>query len=284
MKLASYLHSGIASYGVVRADGIVDLGRRLGARFPGLRNLLAAGQLDHAREIASSAAPDLLPTEVTWLPVVPDPERILCVGLNYKMHVQEVVGRSMPTKPVIFLRLPSSQTAHLGPIMRPRVSQDLDFEGELAVIVGSRGRYIEARDAMRHVAGYSIYNDASVRDWQRHSHQYTPGKNFPSTGAFGPWMVTADEIPSPKQLTLTTRVNGVAYQQGRLSDLIFSIEELIAYLSSFTELAPGDVIVTGTPEGVGSLRQPPVWLRPGDTVEVEINGIGTLQNTVVQEL
>ncbi len=169
------------------------------------------------------------------------------------------------------------------PIIRPRASENLDFEGELAVIVGKGGRHISKEAALQHVAGYSIYNDASVRDWQRHTTQYTPGKNFPSTGGFGPWMVTADEIPDSTKLHLTTRLNGEVVQDSGLDDLRFSIPEIISYISIFTELVPGDVIITGTPKGVGAARKPPLWMKPGDSVEVEISSIGTLRNPIVPE-
>jgi 2-keto-4-pentenoate hydratase/2-oxohepta-3-ene-1,7-dioic acid hydratase in catechol pathway len=219
---------------------------------------------------------------VEWLPVIPNPDKILCVGLNFLEHIREV-GKKVEDYPLIFLRLTSTQVGHLQPIIRPRASDNLDFEGELAVIVGKGGRHIRKEDALGHVAGYSIYIDASVRDWQRHTTQYTPGKNFPSTGGFGPWMVTADEIPDPTKLHLTTRLNGEVVQHSGLDDLRFSIPEIISYISTFTELVPGDVIITGTPKGVGAARKPPLWMKAGDTIEVEISSIGTLRNPVVQE-
>ncbi len=181
------------------------------------------------------------------------------------------------------MRLTSTQVGHLQPIIRPNASDHLDFEGELAVIIGKPGRHIAKENALHHVAGYSIYNDASVRDWQRHTTQYTPGKNFPSTGGFGPWMVTTDEIPDPTKLRLTTRLNGDLVQNSGLDDFRFSIPEIIAYLSTFTQLLPGDVIITGTPKGVGAGRTPPLWMKPGDRVEVEITSIGKLVNPVAQE-
>jgi 2-keto-4-pentenoate hydratase/2-oxohepta-3-ene-1,7-dioic acid hydratase in catechol pathway len=185
--------------------------------------------------------------------------------------------------PVIFVRFESSHVGHLEPILRPKVSQQFDYEGELAVIIGKEGRYIPADAALDYVAGYSIYNDGSVRDWQRHTHQYTPGKNFPSSGAFGPWLVTSDKIPDPAKLRLTTRLNGKVVQDSGIDDLLFDVPSLIAYCSNFTTLLPGDVIVTGTPGGVGAARKPPLWMKPGDTIEVEISEIGTLRNPVAQE-
>ena len=214
--------------------------------------------------------------------MIPNPDKILCVGLNYREHVREV-GKTIEDNPLIFLRLTSTQVGHLQPIIRPKASNDLDFEGELAVIIGKAGRHISKETAMQHVAGYSIYNDASVRDWQRHTTQFTPGKNFPSTGGFGPWMLTADEVPDPARMQLTTRLNGQLVQESGLHDLCFSIPEIIHYISIFTQLLPGDVISTGTPKGVGAARKPPLWMKPGDQIEVEITPIGKLVNPVIQE-
>jgi 2-keto-4-pentenoate hydratase/2-oxohepta-3-ene-1,7-dioic acid hydratase in catechol pathway len=270
------------SYGVVVGDSIVDLGGHLGGRYPDLRSLLASDRMAAAANASFDAPAGVTTSEVTWRPVIPNPDKILCVGLNYRRHIREV-GRKVEDHPVIFLRLASSQIGHLQPILRPRVSEELDYEGELAVIIGRGGRYIRSERALEHVGGYSIYNEASVREWQRHTHQFTPGKNFPATGAFGPWMVTSDEIPNPSELHLTTRLNGQIMQDSGVDDLLFSVNDLIAYTSSFTELMPGDVIVTGTPGGVGSMRKPPVWMKPGDQVEVEISAIGTLCNPIAQE-
>jgi 2-keto-4-pentenoate hydratase/2-oxohepta-3-ene-1,7-dioic acid hydratase in catechol pathway len=267
---------------VVAADRLVDLGRLLGDRYPDLRSLLAGGGVEEAVQAAQAATETVPTSEIVWLPVIPNPDKILCVGLNYREHIREV-GRKVEDHPVIFLRLASSQIGHLQPIRRPRVSEQLDFEGELAVIIGRCGRYISWEQARQHVGGYAIYNDASVRDWQRHTHQYTPGKNFPATGAFGPWMVTADEIPDPSALHLTTRLNGDVVQESYLDDLLFNVDQLVSYTSTFTELVPGDVILTGTPSGVGSARKPPLWMKPGDHAEVEISSIGTLSNPIAQE-
>ncbi len=267
---------------MVVGDRIADVGRPLGSRYPDLRSLLLGDGLVEAALAAQDMPVAIAVTEVVWRPVIPNPEKILCVGLNFLEHIRET-GKKVEDYPVIFLRLASSQCGHLQPILRPNVSEHLDFEGELAVIIGRGGRYIPSETALQHVSGYSIYNDASVRDWQRHTHQYTPGKNFPSTGALGPWMVTADEIPDPRTLHLTTRLNGEVVQSCGLDDLRFTINQLISYLSSFTELVPGDVIITGTPKGVGAARKPPLWMKPGDTVEVEISSIGTLRNPIAQE-
>jgi 2-keto-4-pentenoate hydratase/2-oxohepta-3-ene-1,7-dioic acid hydratase in catechol pathway len=275
IRLASYRINGRDSYGVVEAERIADLGE---GRYGDLRSWLGGKEMAEAAKVA----PSIAVSEVVWRPVIPNPDKILCVGLNFLEHIREV-GKKVEDYPLVFLRLTSTQVGHLQPLIRPRASENLDFEGELAVIVGKRGRHISKEDALQHVAGYSIYNDASVRDWQRHTTQYTPGKNFPSTGAFGPWLVTADEIPDPTKLHLTTRLNGDVVQDSGLDDLRFSISEIISYISPFTELVPGDVIITGTPKGVGAGRKPPLWMKPGDTVEVEISSIGKLRNPIVLE-
>ena len=265
----------------MQGELIADLGGTPGARYPDLRSFLAGNGLAEATQSATTAA-SLPASSVIWHPVIPNPDKILCVGLNFLEHIREV-GKKVEDYPLVFMRLASTQVGHLQPIIRPKASDNLDFEGELAVIIGKAGRHIAKENALAHVAGYSIYNDASVRDWQRHTTQYTPGKNFPSTGGFGPWMVTADEIPDTTKLRLTTRLNGEVVQDSGLDDFCFSISQIIAYLSTFTELTPGDVIITGTPKGVGAGRKPPLWMKPGDRVEVEISAIGTLVNPVVQE-
>ncbi|MBV8914213.1 MAG: fumarylacetoacetate hydrolase family protein, partial [Acetobacteraceae bacterium] len=202
--------------------------------------------------------------------------------LNYETHRKET-GRTEVENPTIFARYADSQTGHLANIVRPRVSQDLDFEGELAIIIGKPGRYISCADAWAHIAGYSIYNDGSVRDFQRHTHQFTPGKNFPDTGAFGPWLMTPDELGDLSKLRLQTRVNGQVVQDALIEQMIFDIPTQIEYCSTFTRLEPGDVIASGTPGGVGAKRTPPLWLKPGDTVEVEIDRLGVLRNGVADE-
>jgi 2-keto-4-pentenoate hydratase/2-oxohepta-3-ene-1,7-dioic acid hydratase in catechol pathway len=216
------------------------------------------------------------------LPPIVDPQKVICIGINYDTHRNEL-GRSASAYPAVFLRFPDTHIGHRTPIVRPLVSTALDYEGELAVIIGRPGRAISQADALDHVAGYACYNDATIRDWQRHTHQFTPGKNFPQTGAFGPWLVTADEIGDPMNLQLVTRLNGTVVQAASTGDMIFSIAEIIAYVSTFTSLSAGDVIATGTPGGVGFKREPPLWMRPNDVVEVEIEGVGTLRNVIVDE-
>jgi 2-keto-4-pentenoate hydratase/2-oxohepta-3-ene-1,7-dioic acid hydratase in catechol pathway len=281
MRLATYQTEGRASWGLVEGNVIADVGTVLGDRYADLKAVIAADALGSVPEAARTAQRHSV-SAITWLPVIPNPDKILCVGLNYEMHRQET-GRAEVQNPTIFGRWANSQIGHLADIIRPRISTDLDFEGELALVIGKPGRYISKDDAWGHIAGYAIYNEGSVRDFQRHTHQFTPGKNFPGTGAFGPWLMTPDELGDLPNLRLQTRVNGQIVQDALLGQMIFDIPTQIAYCSSFTRLEPGDVIVTGTPGGVGAKRKPPLWLKPGDKVEVEIDRLGVLQNGVAQE-
>lgn len=280
MKIVSFISQWRPGYGLLRGDDeIVDCSQSL--PYPDVRSALAAGSFNVFLPFVNAPA-TLKASEVSWLPPVPNPDKIICVGLNYRPHLLET-GREEPDRPTLFLRLPSSQVGHQQPLLAPPESSQFDYEGELAVVIGKGGRRIAQRDAMQHIAGYACYNDGSVRDWQRHSSQFTPGKNFRHTAAFGPWLVSADDIPDPRALTLETRLNGQVMQQASVDDLIFSIPALIEYCSAFTDLLPGDVLVTGTPGGVGAFRQPPVWMKAGDRVEVEIAGIGTLSNPVIDD-
>lgn len=280
MKLASYRLQNKNSYGAVVDGGVIDLGKRL--KYPDLLGLIAAGALGEAATAAKGAKPDAKLDEITFLPVLANPGKIICVGLNYKTHREET-GRKETDNPALFVRFPDSQTAHLQPLVKPKASDMLDYEGELAVIIGKAGRHVPEDKALGIVAGYACYNDGSVRDWQNHTIQWTAGKNFPKTGSFGPWMVTSDEIPDPTKLTLTTRLNGNVMQNTTTDLLIWSIPTLIKYITTFTELHPGDVISTGTPGGVGFKRNPPVFMKAGDTVEIEISSIGILKNPIVAE-
>lgn len=281
MKFASFEVNGAESWGLIDGEQAVDLGALLRDRFPDLKSAIAAGTLTELASLAGNAARYPV-ASIIWLPVIPNPDKILCIGLNYENHRLET-GRSEVENPTVFGRFANSQTGHLANIIRPRVSKDLDFEGELAVIIGKPGRYIARKDAWNHIAGYACYNEGSVRDFQRHTHQFTPGKNFPQTGAFGPWMVTPDEAGDLAPLRLQTRLNGQVVQEATISQMIFDIPRQIEYCSSFTRLEPGDVIVTGTPGGVGSRRTPPLWMKPGDIVEVEIDRIGLLRNGIADE-
>jgi 2-keto-4-pentenoate hydratase/2-oxohepta-3-ene-1,7-dioic acid hydratase in catechol pathway len=282
MKLASYRVASKETYGVVTDAGLIDLAPIAADVGATLKDALERNSLATIRKWVSQQSATSPIDGVRFLPVIPRPEKILCVGINYRSHVQET-GRDMPAHPMIFTRFADSQTGHLQPIIRPKASHKLDFEGELAVIIGKHARHVKADRALDYVAGYSAYNDGSVRDWQRHSIQFIPGKNFPQTGGFGPWLVTIDEIPDPSKLTLKTRLNGEVVQDARTDDLIFPVPELIEYCSTFTPLHPGDVIITGTTGGVGAFRQPPLWMKPGDVVEVDISGIGILRNTIADE-
>lgn len=278
MKLLSFQRpDGSAACGKILGDGVADLTARLGVA--SLRALLAAGRLPEAEAVTDT---DLPLAGLRFLPVIPDPAKIVCVGLNYRDHVAET-GRSVTEKPALFARFAESQVGHEQPLIRPKASERLDYEGELAVIIGTAGRHITRARALAHVAGYACYNEGSVRDWQLHTSQYLPGKTFAGTGGFGPWMVTADEIPDPSALTLETRLNGQVVQHTTTDRMITDIPGIIEYLSTVLPLAPGDVIVTGTPGGVGAKRNPPLWMKAGDVAEVEISGIGTLRNRVEDE-
>jgi 2-keto-4-pentenoate hydratase/2-oxohepta-3-ene-1,7-dioic acid hydratase in catechol pathway len=267
-----------ASYGIVTGSGIVDLRRYLGNQYPDLKSLIAGNGYAQAAKHLSAAA-DYKESDVIWLPVIPNPDKIVCVGLNYEEHRVEA-GRDKTEQPALFLRVAESQVGHRQPIIRPRESTQLDYEAEIAVIIGKAGRRIPQKDSWSHIAGYSCYNEGSVREWQRHTVQWTAGKNFAQTGAFGPWMVTTDDIPPNSVLTLSCRLNGREMQRATTEQMIFKIPKLIEYISSFTTLLPGDVIVTGTPGGVGARRNPPVWMKPGDTVEIEIDKVGVLENSI----
>lgn len=282
MKIASFVYQNRSTYGIVKGDHVIDLESLKSHLGADLKEAIARNRLSELGADALKDLPRLALSEITFLPVIANPGKVLCIGINYATHVRET-GRDMPTYPMIFTRFADSQTAHLQPIVRPTVSHKLDFEGELAVVIGKTARHVKPEDALDYVAGYACYNDGSVRDWQKHAIQFVPGKNFPATGGFGPWMVTSDEIVDPQDLELTTRLNGEVMQHTRTSDMIFDVRKLIEYCTAFTELAPGDVIVSGTTGGVGAFREPPVWMKPGDIVEIEIERIGILRNSIVDE-
>ena len=282
MKLASFIVQGRSTYGVIEGDQVIDLESVKPTFGTDLKQAIANNRLGELTSVVLANLPRIPLAEVTFLPVIPNPGKVLCIGINYATHVRET-GREMPTYPMIFTRFADSQTAHLQPIIRPKVSHKLDFEGELAVVIGKAARHVKQADALDYVAGYACYNDGSVRDWQKHTIQFVPGKNFPNTGGFGPWLVTGDEIGDPQDLELTTRLNGEVMQHTSTSDMIFDVRKLIEYCSTFTELAPGDVIVSGTTGGVGAFREPPVWMKPGDEVEIEISRIGILRNNIADE-
>jgi len=282
MKLISYQHDGAASYGAVVGDRVVDLRRVFGDRATDLKALIAADLIGEAAAAAANATAELALDEIGLLPVIPNPGKIVCVGLNYGEHVRET-GREITEQPTLFLRVAESQVAHGEDIVLPPESAKLDYEGEIAVVIGKGGRRIAEQDAWDHIAGYACYNDGSIRDWQTATPQWTAGKNFWRTGGFGPWMVTRDEIRDAQVMTLVTRLNGQEMQRTTTDKLIHSIPRQIAHISAFTPLAAGDVIVTGTPGGVGAKRTPPVWMKAGDIVEIEVDAIGILRNGIRAE-
>ena len=280
MRLVTFRHANTDRIGAVVADGIVDLTARTGARWPSLRAAIAERGLPALAEAAHGAKADLPRDAVELLPVIPEPGKILCVGINYASHAGEV-GRALPSHPSVFSRFPDTLVAPGGAMVRPRVSRDFDYEGELALVIGERCRHVPRERALSVVAGYTCFIDGSVRDFQKHS--VTAGKNFPGTGPLGPWLVTADAIPDPQKLELTTRLNDTVVQHDTTDHMIFDVATIIAYLSTITWLEPGDVIATGTPDGVGLGRKPPLWMKAGDRLEVEISSIGKLGVHVIDE-
>lgn len=282
MQFLSYTRLGVPGFGARVEGGIVDLTGKIRPGVTSLRQAIEADCLGEAADFAAGRRAEFTEADISLLPVIPDPGKILCVGLNYETHRAET-KRPDAKYPTIFTRFADSQVAHGQPILKPRVSDSLDFEAELAVVIGRGGRYIAQDAAMAHVAGYACYNDATVRDWQRHTFQFTPGKNFPSTGAFGPQLVTPDEVGDYTKLQIVGRLNGEVMQEATLADLIFPIAVLVSYCSHFTPLRPGDVILTGTPGGVGDRREPPLFMKAGDVFEVEIPGVGRLTNPIAVE-
>ena len=283
MKLISFEHGGEASFGaVVDGDRIVDLKPLLGGRANDLKSLIANDLQAEAAAAVAQATSFLALSDVDLLPVIPNPGQIFCIGLNYGEHVRET-GKQITESPVIFMRVNDSQVAHGKDIVRPPESHRLDYEGEIAIIIGKGGRRISEADSWEHIAGYACYNDGSVRDWQVATSQWGPGKNFWRTGGFGPWMVTADEITPNQNMRLTTRLNGQVMQEATTDMMIHSIPRQIAYISTFLPLQPGDVIVTGTPGGVGNKREPQVFMKPGDVVEIEVDAVGVLRNGICDE-
>ncbi|MBV9739142.1 MAG: fumarylacetoacetate hydrolase family protein [Hyphomicrobiales bacterium] len=288
MRLMSFRRAdGKTSWGIADGTQVMDCGALAPRLPPSLRAALASGKIADARNVEAlladaRGAPRHALDAVTFLPPIPDPDKIICVGLNYLTHIREG-GRDVPKQPTIFTRFANTQVGHMQALIRPSASETLDFEGEMAVVIAKRCRHVKRVDAPAVVAGYSCYNDGSVREWQRHTSQFTPGKNFPCTGGFGPWITTPDEVGDIADSTLTTRVNGEETQRATIDDLVFDVPALIEYCSTFTILEPGDVIITGTTGGVGAYRKPPLWLKPGDVVEVEVSSVGVLRNFVVQE-
>ena len=286
MRLLSFSANGKESWGAAINDRVIDLGAAL-SQYAGLADFIGSADFRDREAIVSRLQPSLSLSDLTFLPVIPRPEKIICVVRNYLDHHKEAIAHGMKREitefPPLFLRVWRSQVGHNCPIIRPTVSTHLDWEGELAVVIGRGGRHIAEASAFDHVAGYSIYNDVSVRDYQAHAQQIAAGKNFVGTGPFGPWLVTPDGIGDPNTLKLRTLLNGEVMQSSDTSHLIFKIPRLISYASTIFDLVPGDVIATGTPAGVGFTRKPPIFMKAGDVVEIEIEKIGVLRNPVVDE-
>jgi 2-keto-4-pentenoate hydratase/2-oxohepta-3-ene-1,7-dioic acid hydratase in catechol pathway len=283
MKLLTFDAGAGARLGLATDDGIVDLTDRAGTA--SLRELIAAGRVDEMGQFAGEA-PDHGLDDVTYLPPITDPAHIWCVGVNYMDHLQEAIDAGLPRSktehPMIFGRYADTFVGHNQPILKSSVVEKLDYECELAVIIGKGGRYIAKEDALSHVAGYSCFNEGSARDWQYHTAQVVPGKNFQGTGGFGPWMVTADEIPDPQVLDIATVLNGETLQSANTKDMIFDVVTIISYVSHISELQPGDVIASGTPSGVGQSREPQIFMQIGDTCEIRIEKVGTLVNGIAE--
>ena len=282
MKFLSFLLNKETKFGVYNDKFITDLtGKIKGAST--LKDLIAKKGISEAKEYVQKNPGNLDKSKIEYLPVIPNPGKIVCVGLNYSEHVKET-GRTTKQNPVIFFRVPESQTSHNKPIQKPKVSEYLDFECEMAVIMGDGGKHINPENALKHIIGYSCYNESTIRDWQQHTEQFGMGKNFEKTGSFGPYMVLAEDIPDYKKLSIKTTLNGNVMQSAKLSQLIFDIPALISYVSKAIPWRAGDVLVTGTPGGVGFKRKPPVFMKDGDKVEVEISEIGILSNIIKDEI
>lgn len=289
MKFVSYKIDNLPSYGLVRDGGVIDIKRRAGERYPDLRAFIAAGDWRPLAEKYAGEPRDFDYECLDLLPVIPRPEKILCVALNYRDHVAEANsalpgGREVSKYPTLFIRFHDSLVGHRAPIVRPRVSERLDYEAELLVVIGrTTPRYLEKEKALDYVFGYSAMNEGSVRDYQFHTRQLTPGKNFSQSGSVGPWLVTSDEIPDPQNLNIEFCLNNQVLQTGNTSDMIFGIADLIAYITQWTQLQPGDIIATGTMGGVGFTRKPPIFMKAGDRAEVAIEKLGTLSNPIQDE-
>ena len=279
MRLASFYIGEHFGFGAVTDDGVIGLTGRLSSRQQTLREVLEANALDEARAAIEGVEPDYPVDKVRFALPIPDPEKIYCVGQNYRAHIDEM-GYEVPEYPSIFSRYPRTFVPHGGQMEMPAGSSDFDYEGEMTVVIGRPARNVSEAEALDYVAGYTIANDGSVRDWQKRGPQVAPGKNWERSGMLGPWITTADEAGDPTNMTLTTRINGEIRQQGSTADLVFSAAHLVSYISSFITLLPGDMITTGSPSGVAVGFDPPKWLVPGDRVEIEIDTIGKLSAEV----
>ena len=285
-RIATATIAGQQRYGVVLDDGFVDLSVRYGQKWPTLREVIEAGALRRLGEEGSALTPDFALSEIHYDIPVPNPEKIICVGVNFPDRNEEYKdGKEAPPNPSLFPRFPRSFVGHNVPLTRPPESPQLDYEGEVVLVLGKGGRRIAEADALDHIAALTLCNEGTIRDWVRHAKfNVTQGKNFDGTGSIGPWLVPYVDESQLADIALTTRVNGELRQSDRGSRMIFSYRKLINYISTFTTLVPGDVIVTGTPTGAGARFDPPIWLMPGDVIEVTADGIGTLSNSVADEV
>ena len=278
MRWLSFRQDGEETFGYLNSDNqVVRVGEE--SPYSTLKDALTAGALeDLAQQTVASETIEL--DAIEHLPTITNPDKILCVGLNYRDHQAET-GRGGEDNPTIFVRFAAAQVGHMANMVRPFESRALDYEGEIAMIIGRHARRVEAANWLDYIAGFSCYNDGSVRDYQRHTSQFTPGKNFTGTGGFGPWMMTPDEVGDLEEMEITTRLNGNVMQNAKSKQLVFGFADLLTYCSTFTDLVPGDVIVTGTPGGVGSARNPPVFMDEGDVIEITVDPVGTLRNNIV---
>jgi len=284
-RLATFTADGVTKYGAVTDRGIVDLSARFGKNYPTLREAIADRALDKLAEAGTKHAPDIALDAIAWQPPIPAPEKIICIGVNYPDRNAEYKdGSDAPKYPSMFMRTPRSFVGHDVPLVRPHISQQLDYEGEVVLVIGKTGRHISEAKALDHIAAVTLCNEGTIRDWVRHAKfNVTQGKNFDSTGSLGPWLVPYTSESQIADIRLTTRVNGEVRQDDRTGRLIFGFRYLLSYISTFTTLVPGDIIVTGTPTGAGARFDPPRFLKPGDVIEVEADGIGLLRNGVVDE-
>ena len=282
MKFLSFLLDGKSKFGICNDKHVTDLTGKIKGSIT-LKELISNEGISEAKKYVLKNPGNISLSQIKYLPVIPNPGKIVCVGLNYNEHVKET-GRTTKQNPVIFFRVPESQTAHNQPILKPKVSKHLDYECEMAVIMGNTAKHIKPEDALKHIVGYSCYNESTIRDWQQHTSQFGMGKNFEKTESFGPYMVLAENISDYKELSIKTRLNGKIMQDAKLNQLIFDIPLLISYVSKAIPWRAGDVLVTGTPGGVGFKRKPPIYMNDGDKVEVEISKIGTLTNIIKDEV
>jgi 2-keto-4-pentenoate hydratase/2-oxohepta-3-ene-1,7-dioic acid hydratase in catechol pathway len=285
-RFISFKHNGASAYGIDTGNGIINLSKNVGTTWPDLMSVLKANAFAELSKLASTLQPDIAANEIVYDIPLATPEKIICVGVNFPDRNEEYKdGNAAPPNPSLFIRFPNSFTGHNQPLIRPPESRQLDYEGEIAIIIGKGGRRISEAHSLSHIAALTLCNEGTLRDWVRHAKfNVTQGKNFDRSGAIGPWIIPYTDENQLKDIQLTTRVNGEIRQQDRTSRMIFSFRKIIAYISTFATLAPGDIIVCGTPTGAGARFDPPIWLKPGDVVEVEADGIGILRNTVADEV